>query len=63
MNTPGYSINVDPAMAANQHYKKCHFSKKECKKLMAHVGQDDNILKYKHKLKLNVFQQLKVIGI
>ena len=58
-----HHVEVRPEFAVNQHYKKCHFSKGECHKMMANVTQDDTILKYKDKLINNVDLALKELNL
>ena len=58
-------IEVDPNTGANRHYKKCHFSKTECKAKLAEVTRNDAALKYKAALELRtkmVFEDLGLTG-
>ena len=60
---PEYHIHVDPNVAANQHYKKCHFDAKQCTMLMETYKFDNNILKYKEGLQENMMRQLDALGL
>lgn len=43
-------LNVDPKYALSQHYKKCHFKKAECKKMMNTSVTDVSAMKFKDEL-------------
>lgn len=57
----GGTKSVDPEIALNQHYKKCHFSQKECKRQMKNATQDDIMLRFEDRLKRNVKEKVKQI--
>ena len=59
----GYNMDVDPQIGANQHYKKCHFKKEECEKMMLQYYIDDNMLKYGPVLNTNVNRVLKALHV
>ena len=58
-DTSGLKVDVELQYAMNQHYKMCHFSKEECKKVIAQAVPDDVILRYNSSLMQNVHDQLK----
>ena len=59
----GHHVEVEPRFAVNQHYKKCHFSRGECERLLVNITQDDTILKYKDKLITAVDSVLKDLSL
>jgi len=57
--TPGFSsrpadTEVDPRIATNRHFKRCHFSQQECSKMMSHVTRDDVMQRFAAKLEQHV---------
>ena len=47
----------------SQHYKKCHFSRGECERLLINITQDITIMKYKEKLITGVDSALKELNL
>ena len=56
-------MEVNPRFGVNQHYKKCHFSRVECERLLINITQDDVMLKYKDKLIASVDLALKELNL
>ena len=59
----GHHVEVNPRFGVNQHYKKCHFSRAECERLLINITQDDVMLKYKDKLTISVDLALKELNL
>ena len=62
--TIGGEIAVDPKIAANQHYKKCHFDSYNrkigmCAAILQNVTNDDTMLRFKEPLIRSVNVQLR----
>lgn len=67
-DTAGYTVDVQPEYALNQHYKKCHLDMWEkpgaCKEqIETSAVQDDAILRYKRKLTRRVADQLSKLNL
>ena len=52
---------VDPGMAVLQHYKRCHFERDECRRMMNDTSSDDTVLKYRTELIRAVSQKMASI--
>jgi len=50
--------DVDPEVAVMQHYKKCHFSREECRRMMNNAKSDDTVLKFRTELTRTVTRKL-----
>ena len=67
LDISGHSVYVEPGVALNQHYKKCHFDSYhgkvgECAQMYEKASQDDIMLKYRDALIKGVSEQLKKLG-
>ncbi len=66
-DTDGYTVDVKPKFALNQHYKKCHLDEWEkpgtCATQMSTAVQDDTALRYRDKLVRRVSAQLKQLNL
>jgi hypothetical protein len=61
--TPGFkerptSQDVDPSIATNRHYKRCHYKAKECAVLEETAVYDNLMLRYADALKENVDKKM-----
>ena len=57
-------LEVDPSLARSQHYKKCHFDKNECEKLLGNRTECDVMLKlFKSVVDKPVQRQLRELGL
>ena len=50
--------DVDPEVAVMQHYKKCHFSREECRRMMNNTKSDNTVLKFRTELNRTVTSKL-----
>lgn len=57
----GRTQPVDPDVALNQHYKKCHLSKEECRQMMKDATLDDTILQFRNLLTKRVGEKVKTL--
>ena len=55
--------DVDPDVAVLQHYKRCHFKRDECERMMNDTTNDDTILKFRTELIRAVSQKLSRLSI
>jgi Glycosyltransferase family 92 len=58
-----YPVNVDPVSGLLQHYKLCHFSVEECRKLMLDVSVDNTALRFRAELMPRVRAKLAELGL
>jgi len=50
--------DVDPAVGLLQHYKRCHFDRRQCRRMMNDTRRDDTIAKYRRTLTAAVSRKL-----
>ena len=56
-------IRVDPTIASNRHYKRCHLKEVMCRQIVANVSVTDTALKYKSALKARTELVFKDLGV
>jgi hypothetical protein len=45
---------VDPTVATNRHWKKCHLNSQDCRQMMSHVTTDDVMQRFRERLEQRV---------